>query len=405
MFSALIRNRAIAFSPDDAGASGAGGPAVVEETDEVEQPEGGKPKDDKDGDETDNRPEWRKRLDALAEKKPPTGDDKAGAAAAGKGGKPSGDADDDEATPLLVKVPGRKAGEEDVEIPVDRAKMKELGLSAKDVRDRMGQLRNGYKRAAEVETERAEIAEGRRELDEIVTEMKERPTDFFLEHVDASQYAPLVNALIARMSDADFAKVVQKVALYDADGSRRRTDGSDSRDQQHQRKEERARTQTAEQKRDAYVKAVTVQINNVIPEDWPDDRSDEFFEYATFKLQQHAAKERARGNTKGIAPEEIPALLSSLGVLKHFDLDEPEAASPPRKPTSSPSSRNAPPARKPASGKPRDTAADLQERRDTRRNASTTPGGAGAAAASGPPKGQTFKERIAFIRDKFGVKK
>lgn len=404
MFSALIRNRSIAFDSSDTGASGAGGPAVVDDADEIEQPEGGKPKGEKEGDEpADDRPEWKKRLDALAEKKNAATDDKAGAAAAGKGGKPNDD--DDDSKPLVVKVPGRKEGEEDIELPLDRAKLKELGITPKEARDRMGQLRNGYARKAEIESERAEIAEGRRELDEIVTEMKERPTDFFLDHVDASQYAPLVNALIARMSDADFAKVVQKVALYDADGSRRRTDGSDSRDRQHERKSERERNQSAEQKRDAYVKAVTTQINNVIPEDWPDDKSDEFFEYATFKLQQHAAKERQRGNTKGIAPEEIPALLSSLGVLKHFDLDEPEAASPPRKPASTPSSRNAPPARKPAGSKPRDTAADLQERRDTRRNASTTPGGAGAAAASGPPKGQTFKERIAFIRDKFGVKK
>lgn len=404
MFSALIRNRSIAFSPDESGAAGAGGAAVVDEkVDEVVQEEG-KGKEGEGGEEKDERPEWKKRLDALAKKEEKKDDDAGKAGAPGKGGKADDD-DADETKPFLVKVPGRKAGEEDVEIPIDRAKMKELGLSAKDVRDRMGQLRNSYKRTAEIESSRAEIAEGRAELDEIVTEMKERPTEFFLDNVTPEHYTPLVTALIARMSDADFKKVVQRVAEYDADGSRRRTDGSDSRDKQHERKSEREQKQTAEQKRNEYVRSVTTEINNVIPEDWPDDKAEELFEFATFKLQQHAAKERARGNTKGIAPAEIPALLKSLGVLSHFDLEEPEAGSPPRKPTSSPSSRNAAPPKKAAPGKPKDTATDLSERRETRRNGTTTPGGAGAAAQGGPPKGQTFKDRIAFIRDKFGVKK
>lgn len=404
MHSSLIRSRSIAFDSSDTGANLGGAASAAPAETAADDGEAGGASDDGAAGDEDKRPEWQKRIDSIREKAtdatdgatPKDDKDKAGAAAHKPSGKPKDD--DDESKPLVFKVPGRKDGEDDLELPIDRAKLKEMGLTVKEARDRVGQLRNGYKRAAEVEAERADIADGRRELDEIVTEMRERPVPFFLDNVDPKQYKPLAEALISRLSDAEFAVVVRKVAEYDADGSRRRLDGANAREEAANRRDEKGRNRDTEKKRDDYVKAVTTKINSAIPEDWSDEQAEEFFEYATFKLQTHAKKTGSRG----IAPEEIPALLKSLGVLSHFDLEEPQV--PARR--TPPASRNAPPPRKPApSGKPRDTAADLQERRDSRRAAATAPGGAGAAAQAGPPKGQSFADRIKYVREKFGVKK
>lgn len=415
MRSIFLARRLIAFDSSDTGAAGGGAavadagaaPAAAEVTDDAA---GGAPKvDDKKGEEKPERSEWQKRIDALrgvgveenakkdGETTPEGGKKPDAAAAPAKPGEKKVESDDaDDATkPLTIKVPGRKAEDPDVELPLDRAALKALGITAKEARDRMGQLRNGYARKQEIEAGERHINEGRSQLEAIEREMQENPVPFFTDRVDPKQYLPLTQALIARLSDDEFVRLITTVATYDADPSKRRLAEAkaikDSTDRERQTAEATKRNVA----RNEYVAQVEEQINGLTPDDMSDDDKNDFYEYATMKMATWA---RTQPKGTRLDPAKVPELLDSLGVLSRFSLSrEPESSATPPKKSATPPGKGAPPPKKPAVP-PKDTGADLKERRDRRAEAATATPGAGPTATASPPKGQTFKERMKWFR-------
>lgn len=313
--------------------------------------------------------------------------------------------DADETKPLLFRVPARKPGDPDVELPLDRAKLKEMGITIKEARDRIGQLVNGFGRKQEVERDRAQIEQARGELTEIRTSMRERPVEFMVDNVAPKFYAPVVDELIARLSDEDFGKLVQRVARYDADPSKRRLDGADAKEKTLDRREHQRTATEQNRQRSEYMTQVQDQITGLVPEEWTDEQANEFYEMATFKLTQWA-KNQPEGTR--LEPAEVPKLLSKLGALKYFDLELPDdehRSSSGNGKTPPASSTGTRPKGPPPKGS-KDTGKDLRDRHDRRANAVTSGSGAGTAAAAGdgPPKGQTAKERFAWLRQKFPKK-
>lgn len=302
---------------------------------------------------------------------------------------------DDESQPLTVSIPGRKADDPDVVLPLDRVALKVAGLTAADVTARINQLKNGYARKADVDALTAKARSDRAELDGIAAEMCDRPVEFITDRVQATQFLPLATALIARLSDAEFDALARHVAEFDAKPETRTLKKAESIEARVTRREADAAQRAREQKREGFVAQVAAKITDLIPEDMDAAQAQEFYELATFKLTQWGKRQPAGAQ---LDPDKVPQLLSELGALTPFGLtlDDGTVASP-----------ATPPAKKPATGtktavKPSpstDTGKDLKDRHDRRVAAATTPAGAGAAAAtSGPPKGQSFKERMAWFR-------
>lgn len=344
---------------------------------------------------------------------------KPAAGKAGKGAKADevdddagADADADDS--LVLAFPGRREEDEDFEVVLDKetqAFLEKKGLKLDELVERANQARKGYGRRQEVEASRRDVEAQRASLEHIQTEIAERPLDFIADSIDEKQHRPIVETLLARMSDEDFTAIAAQVAGWEDEPLNRREARLQAKEAASTRKTERETAERTASARAKYVTDIKAQVDALVPEDMEDADAQEFFDFAAHKLQTWASRQPK--GTK-LDPAQVPTILEEMGALKPFGLSLPKpgkpgtngkgkTGTPPVRPGSRPAAPTAssdPAARAARAGK------DLAGRRDRRREAVASPAGAGAPAAqSGPPKGQTFDQRIDWLSKKLGLKK
>lgn len=306
--------------------------------------------------------------------------------------KAAEDAEPENVPRFTFKAPGRQPTDPDVDIPVDMDAAKAAGLSEKEIQDRLNQLRKGYVRGREVEAREQRAQEMEAVARETLQRITTQPVDL-LDVVPPKHFLAIARATLARLSDAEFLTLAQDVERFDKDPGERKLAEARALTEANKRREDQRTAQEQSAARSEYVNQVADTIADIIPEDMEDQKAADFYEFAAFKLQQWgAANPQAR-----LDPRDVPALLDKMGVLGKFGLalptKAPQTGSTAVTPRAEPVAPKTPP--KPAP----EAAKDLQERHERRKNAATTPAGAGApAASSGPPKGQSFKDRLTWFR-------
>lgn len=354
-------------------------------------------------DKTPERSKFQQKLDSFrapeqpapAEAATDVGDEDEGAegAAAAKKKEGKGEAD---VPRFTLTVPGREPTDPDVEIPVDVEAAKALGLTEKQIQDRLGQFRKGYMRAQKYEVAQRELAEQRAELRgryEQIEQITKSPVDL-LDAVEPKHHLSIARAAIARLSDEEYLALSQEVQQYDGDPSERKLAQAKAIAAATQRREQQAEQQQASTTKDRYVREVSDTIAGLIPEDMEEAQAGDFYEYAAFKIQQWA---REQGPDVRLPAGDVPKLLDKLGVLDKFGLALPGKAAQNSGTAGTPRAEKVAPKGPPKPAP--ETAKDLQARHDRRKSAMSAPAGAGApAAAGGPPRGQSFKERLAWFK-------
>lgn len=300
---------------------------------------------------------------------------------------------------LVAKLPGQRPGDPDFEITIDdelKAVLEKKGINPQQFVDLSRQATNGLMRKKDYEAAREEIAADRAELEGVEEALKSDPAGWMVERIPDARRAETARELLLSLSDESWDGLMEEVAVWDKDRPARATEATrkenerlKARDQGRDRQDENAAVVQLRKK-------IGEAIASQIPEGMDDAEADEMFDYTVYKLNQH----RTSKKLKRIDPAEIPQLMADLRVFERFDVTPASAgAAPPVKPAASP-----PPARpNGTAGKgkePPPTREQVQERVERRRAAAATaPAGAGAGVGgSAPPKGQTFNERIAWLK-------
>lgn len=315
------------------------------------------------------------------------------------------DEGEEDASRLTLAFPGREDGDEDFELPLDREALKKAGIKEKVLLERFAQLKRGYRRGQVVAKERREIDTERSAMAQVLNELDNHPIEFMTDRVDGKHHVGIVESLLARMDDDTFEKVRAKVEEWGGDASARRIARADAKEAAADRRDRRVAEERKAATRQRYLNEMREAVESLIPEDMKEDEVAEFLDFVGFKLQQWS-KSQEPGTR--LNPADVPKLLKRLGVLEMYGLKLPKPGAKPRT-RSARAGDDTPSARR---GRRRD--GDLEERaaragrefrsrRDRRRAAAATPAGAGAGAAAGsrPPKGQTWKDRLAWLEKKF----
>lgn len=373
-----------------AAASGDEQPAEPEEQPKPQDPPAPPPEREDEGQEGDQLEE--EEGDGVA------GDDADEETGEGEAAEEEGDEDEDAAPTetFVAKLPGRRAGDPDIEIPLE-------GLSQEE-REAFNRLRNGYMRRERAEAVMAEVAEERAELDGIYTALRTDPIGFIVGQVDKSLHAKLVKFLLT--DDEVYDAVVDDVAKWDEDPKEKRAAVAELREERR-REQEIAREQAARiQAARRSVQEITAALERMIPSGMDPDRAAQFMGYALRDLEEHTKRHRINDLT----PERAIEVLKSTGTLRLFGI-KPKAPSARRRAPASPAagtrSEGLPPARPkgPTEERIRRKAQKASEgfrQASTRRRAAAAvaPAGAGAEPVKlTPPKGQGIKERLKWWRE------
>lgn len=303
------------------------------------------------------------------------------------------------ATALVAKLPGQRAGDPELEIPIDdelREVLTRKGIDPEQFAERTRQATNGVMRRRDYEAAREEIAADRAELQSVEDALRSDPAGWMVGHIPEPLRQATAREILLSLSPEGWEAVMDDVAGWDKDPGARAT-AATARENARLKAKDATRSQqderTTDQKQAA---AIGEAIGGLIPEDLDDARADRLFDYAVDRLRKHVAQNKL----KRLDPGEVPQLLADLKVFEDFGVTPASAgAAPLAKPATSPAAaRPSGPAGK---GKePSPTREQVQKRVETRRAAAATaPAGAGAGiAGSAPPKGQTFEQRLAWLR-------
>lgn len=302
-------------------------------------------------------------------------------------GEESKESDDGETKPepVVLKLPGRNRGDPDFELPVDPAFLEEQGIDAKTAEERIRQIRNVAERGADLITAREEIAAERAELDELGQALEQDPVGFLTTKITNPKLQEAVaTRLLTTLPDDAFDRVVKAVDQYLEKPGERETARLRQEVEDRNRQDELEGNKAARKADIDYAREIGKGIVGVMEDaglDFDDARGERFYDHAVSTLIRHTEKNKIND----LDPSKIPDLLEELGVLEDFGL-----------------SREAKPKGKDADKKSAaESKQDPRERDRRRREATTTPAGDGAEAATGerPPKGQSFKERIKWIKE------
>lgn len=323
----------------------------------------------------------------------------------GEGGAEE-DADDAADGAPVVRLPGRMADDPDVEIKVTpklREALEEQGLDPDQYVQRTNQLRNEGLRRRQFEEAMVEVEADRQELQMIERELAERPAEFLTEKIGANLLPDVAKAVLLRLPDAEFERLLETVSEWDNDPSTRRTAAAEARETSVSRREQMQAQSTAARQRQGFVRDVAGQIVGLVPEDMDEAKANEFFDFAVYKLDQWS---RSQPQGTRLDPAQVPSLLDQLGVLAPYGLStNDQAARASARDVTSETRRATRPADDPElAERAKRTGQDLKRREQKRKLAATAPAGAGAAAADfAPPKGQSFKERMSWLERKLGL--
>lgn len=374
------------------------------------------------------KPEWESRLDALLEDDDETGEGEANAEAEQEAGEPAAaeaveagageegleeeaaeetdeEAGTDAGAPTSLHFPGRRTDDDDYEVqltPEIRDALEAQGVEVDDFVERAGQLRNEGLRRQEYEDAMFEVQGHVQELDNIESQLRDRPADFLADRVRPELHAEVAKKLLLRLPDETFGEIFNEVLDWDRDPSTRRLAAADEREASVNRRDEAAQSRTQRTEQQNAGRELARTIAGLVPETMEDAKADEFFDFATYKLEQWVRKQ-PKGSR--IDPEQVPALLAELGALTPYGLS-PDGEAHPTEHQDAPSesARRTRPADPELADRARQTGKDLKARHDRRKDAAVAPAGAGSSHASvRPPKGQTFAERLKWVSDNFGT--
>lgn len=277
-----------------------------------------------------------------------------------------------EGEPYTLKLPGRREGDEDLEIQID-------GLDAA-TQERLAQLRNGYLRGEEVRERDALVSAKEGELRAIAEDLAADPAGFLVEHVAPAMQRDTALALMARLMETDaYAEIVDKVNEWEQDPEARRT---------YLEEQEAHRPPPAEVRQN--LSEVRAAVSAYLPEG-ADAAAVRDFQRDAYSILT------AYVNTKRIDsldPAKVPGLIAAVAEEYGFHAPTSKATEPPAPEATAPAPAKAPAPEKIAAA--RQHGAKLVSASARRREATAvSPPGPGAVAQSGtPPKGQSIEDRI-----------
>lgn len=353
-------------------------------------------------------PEEAADASSEGEDAPAAGADGGAEGAAEEAGEPGveEDASDADDGAPVIRLPGRQADDPDFEVRVTaelRQALEAQGIDPQQFLERAGQLRNEGMRRRQFEEAMVEIEADRQELAMIERELAERPAEFLTERISPRLLPDVARAVLLRLPDAEFERLLETVSEWDSDPSTRRTAAADARLQSIERRERLQAESAAARQRQDYVRDVARQIIGLVPEDMDDAKANEFFDFAAYKLDQWA---RSQPQGTRLDPAQVPALLDQLGALAPYGLSTHDQAARASTRDATSDARQNRPADPELAERAKRTGQDLKRRVARKRLAVTTPAGAGAPAADlAPPKGQSFQERISWLEQRLGLKK
>lgn len=295
---------------------------------------------------------------------------------------------------IVAKLPGQRPGDPDFEFTIDDELAEVLtrkGVDPKQLEQLTRQATNGFMRKQRVEAAREEIAADRAELDTVESALRTDPAGWMVERVPEPVRQETARKLLLSLSPEGWEAVMADVATWDKDAIAR-TAAATAEENRRLKADRARRTERDEDTQDTRTaKAIGSEITKLIPEDLDEGRADRLFDYAIERLRKHIVTNKL----KRLDPAEVPQLMADLKVFEDFGVSPATAGeAPPAKPAATPPVKN-------GAGKEPPTREQVQKRVETRRAAAATaPAGAGAgvAASAAPPKGQTFEQRIAWLK-------
>lgn len=309
--------------------------------------------------------------------------------------EPEGDED-----AVVLTFPGRTEEDEPVELALTREQIEAMGLDAEQVLERNRQLNNGYARRAALQAERAELDRDRQEFEGILRSLKDEPAAFVVEHVAPEMREQLVEELLVTLDAKTFQKVVDRVDRWARDPRDRELEGTRRENRRLRARDEAERAEGAQDDVRQNVMQVRDAIQDLIPDDMPEERAKSFFRLAVTAMQDHAR----RNELTLLEPAKVPEVLASLGVLEGFGLSaDAQGAGPSRaNGAGSAAAKSAPDEKRPAGQE-----GGVRSRMDRRRKAVTTPAGAASSAAAGfrKVKGERHESRMDRLYKTLGLQR
>lgn len=308
----------------------------------------------------------------------------------------------------VVKLPARHQGDPDFELPIDLEMLEELGIDPSEAVERMNQMRNGYQYRAEVDAQLEEVRADQAELDGIQAALEEDPSGFLTSSVAPAVRNEVAENLVLQLDDDAFSELAEKVVRWARNPDTRTTAATAA--ENARLKKERDATKTARTRKQIQnqVREIGTAIRSLVPDTMQERTATRFVKLAAAELREYVRE----NELETLDPEEVPTILSDLGVLEDFNVS-PNGRSGSASDSDRPKSRK----RKAAKGKTKASSkssadsktkkTDVRERLRRRKRAASTPAGAGSAAASGFTKvpGESHEERMTRLRRHLGVPK
>lgn len=309
------------------------------------------------------------------------------------------DTDADQGEPdesLIVRLPGRREGDGDVEVEVDDP----------EIAERFRQAINDGMRRAEFRRQMGEIESQRAELNEIYQWLEADPAGFLVDRIQSVDVKKEVAKHLMAIPEVYDAVVAE---FEDVDGDERALAAkrNELELQRLKRRDQIERDVAQWRTTMENVRQVDAQLAALSDQIADEGRAQQFFRMAARELNDYAKQQR-----RLVDPDEVALILHRLGVLQLFGLrpgapgpvqgrqDGGRSAEAPKAPADArPAAR---PQRGPAESAPapvantRNVAEQIRRAQAQRRAAAAVaPAGVGATPARvQPPPGQTVAERL-----------
>lgn len=315
------------------------------------------------------------------------------------GRDPAAGADGAPAAPgsrFKLTFPGRGPTDAPDELELDEAALAAAGITPDRVQKLLeanNRLNAGYARREALTADRANLEEGQRFLDSIVSQLQNPKTsaDFVLERLPPAVHQELAQRLLSTLPEEAFDAVLNTAMKWDRTPTERRTAAVE---------EENRRLKAAQQRRDASANdkagmdeatALVTPIADLIPHDWNPQRQQFALNGAVQALMGYADKH----NLDRLDPSKVVEILDGIGVLEALGLPKPGGAPSP-KPTT--------PAGVPTPAevkKAQKVGDELRVRAESRRSAAAvaTGGNGSVTTPARPPRGahKTLEERLQWV--------
>lgn len=304
----------------------------------------------------------------------------------------------------LVKLPARHEGDPDFELPLDLEMLDELGIDPSDAVERLNQMRNGYQYRAEVDAELEAVREDQAELDSIQAALEEDPAGFLTSSVAPAVRNDVAENLVLSLDEEAFSELADKVVRWARNPESRTTAATAAENERLKKERDAVKVSRTKKQLTNQIRDIGKAIRSLVPDTMKERTQKRFVKLAAAELRDYVREQKL----ETLDPEEVPTILSDLGVLEDFNLSNGRK--------SSASGNDRPKSRKRGSSKkdqPKSSAGkkakkkDVRERLKRRKRAASTPAGAGSAAASGFTKvpGESHEERMTRLRRHLGVPK